>query len=224
MKLKKLLPVPAVLIILASCSLTPYGGGEPEVQQPEEPSVIEEESTLYAETVEGEKYVFETNDTRYLTEAGYTIWTTKHVNESDSFEAVSVTMSKESGRSEAGYGIVFCSQEIEEKPFLITVLINTMGMYAVGKVVDGVYSHINGGWKSPKGIKGGYGINNEISVSYDGKEKSFLLKINGHDITTFTVQEDIKFKGSRWGYVAVIAANEDFPKNPVKITFEKEDQ
>lgn len=222
MKMKKLFPVLIFLPVLASCSLTPFGNETPEEPIPGEPSVITEESTLYNE--EGEKYVFETNEIAYLTESGYTIWTTRHLNESDAFEPISVRMCKDTGRAEAGYGIVFCSQEIKGRPFLLTVLINNNGMYAVGKVTDGVYSHLNKEWKSSSYINRGWGVWNKIDVSYDDSEKNFQLKINGHDITTFTIQENIKFKDSRWGYVAVIAANEDFPNNPVKVTFEKAGQ
>lgn len=222
MKLNELMTGAAVLLVLASCSLTPFGEEPAETQLAEEPTVIEEESTLYNE--EGETYVFETNDTRYLTEAGYTIWTTKHVNATENFEPVSVRMRKDTGRAEAGYGIVFCSQEIKDRPFLLTVLINTSGMYAVGKVTDGVYSHLNKEWKSSNYINRGWGVWNEIDVTYDDDNKNFLLEINGHDITTFTVPEQLQFKESRWGYVAVIAANESFPNNPVKVTFEKTGQ
>ena len=63
-----------------------------------------------------------------------------------------------------------------------------------------------------------------ISVSYDSESKDFMLRINGYTVTTFAVSEDIVFKDSKTGYVVVIANNEAFPNNPVKVTFEKSRQ
>ncbi len=223
MKLAKLFPVLVLFSILASCTLTPFGEDAPEELQQEETAVIEEESSLYEEDDCSGKFVFETNDTRYLNDAGYTVWTTNHVNESDGFEPITVSLSKESGRSEAGYGIVFCSREIDGKPFLLTVLINTMGMYTAGKVVDGVFSHINGGWKSSAYINRGYGTKNLMTVSYDSGKKNFLLSINGYDIAAFTAPEKMEFKDSRSGFVVGIAGNEDLPRTPVKVSFEKKE-
>ena len=224
MKMKKMFPVLIFIPMIASCSLTVLDGEEPE-PTPEGISVIEEENSLYTtDETETGIYVFETNDTRYLNKNGYTVWTTKDINEADGFEPITVSVMKQSGRSEAGFGIVFCSQEIEGKPFLITVLINTDGLYTVGKVVDGVFSHLNKGWQGSYNINRGYGIRNVINVSYDDDKKYFLLMINGNETTVFTVSEDFTFKNSRSGFVTVIANNEDFPRKPVKVTFEKTGQ
>lgn len=221
MKLTKLFPVLAFFSMLVSCTLTPFGGDASEDELQEETAVIEGESSFYTEDDDGGRYIFETNDTRYLNDAGFTVWTTNHVNESDAFEPITVSLSKESGRSEAGYGIVFCSREIDGKPFLLTVLINTKGMYTAGKVVDGVFSHINGGWKNSNYINRGYGIKNEMTVSFDSGKKNFLLSINGYEVAAFTAPEKMEFKDSRSGFVVVIAGNEDLPKTPVKVSFEK---
>ena len=104
---------------------------------------------------------------------------------------------------------------------MLTVLINAKGLYTVGKVVDGVFSHINGGWKDSSYINKGHGTYNNVSVSYDGESRNFMLRINGYDITDFTVPEEISFRGSRSGYAVVIAHNEDFPRTSVKVIFEK---
>ena len=47
-----------------------------------------------------------------------------------------------------------------------------------------------------------------------------VLKINGYEITSFTVSEQISFKNSRSGFAVVIASNENFPDKPVRVTFE----
>lgn len=223
MKIIKLFPVLIFIPVLASCNLTVHDGEDQE-PVPEEIPAIEEENSLYTDETETGIYVFETNETRYLNRNGYTVWTTKDINEADSFEPITVSVMKQSGRSEAGFGIVFCAQEIEGKPFLITVLINTDGLYTVGKVVDGVFSHLNKGWQGSYNINRGYGIRNVINVSYDDDKKYFLLMINGNETTVFTVSEDFTFKNSRSGFVTVIANNEDFPRKPVKVTFEKTGQ
>ena len=90
----------------------------------------------------------------------------------------------------------------------------------MGKASDGVFCHINNGWKNSNFINKGYGIKNTISVAYDNGTRNFVLKINGYEITSFTVSEQISFKNSRSGFAVVIANNENFPGNPVRITFE----
>ena len=57
--------------------------------------------------------------------------------------------------------------------------------------------------------------------SYDDTEISFLIKINGYELTEFTVPEEIAFKDSRSGFAVVIADNENFPDSQVKVVFEK---
>ncbi|MEE0352245.1 MAG: hypothetical protein UDP17_02765, partial [Treponema sp.] len=151
---------------------------------------------------------------------GYTLWTVPNANTSENFNPIAVEAVKESGRTEAGFGIVFCEQETGGRPFMLAVLINAKGYYTVGKVCDGVFGHINDGWKNSNYINRGHGIKNTIAVAYDAGTKNFLLKINGYETTSFTVSEQIAFKGSRSGFAVVIADNENFPGKPVRVTFE----
>ena len=214
-----LIAVPLVAM-LGSCGLSPLDSGtEP---QAAEETALEEESLLFKEKEDsdGGEVLFETNEARYSGGEGYTLWTAGNVNVSESFETLSATVSKESGKAEGGFGLVFCSQEVGGKPFMLALLINTRGMYAVGKVSDGTFSHIGGGWNSSVYIRRGYGIRNAVEVSYADAEKNFLLRINGQKITAFTVPEEISFKGSRWGYAVVVTPDEDFPDVPVRVTFE----
>lgn len=209
-----------VSIIFASCELAPFETTEVvEPIQPEQ-TYIEEKSTMFEQEKESNVFTFETNDTRFLKTNGYTLWTVPNVNANESFNPVAVEVIKESGRTEAGFGLVFCEQKIEGKPFMLAVLINANGYYTVGKVSDGVFCHINDGWKNSNFINKGYGIKNTISVAYDTGAKNFILKINSFEITSFTVSEQISFKNSRSGYVVVIANNESFPSKPVRVTFE----
>ena len=218
MKLEKLLIGVFIIAALSSCELAPFEEGE-NLIKPEQTN-ISEESSLFEKDEQNKIFTFETNDTKYLGANGWTLWTVPNVNTSERFNPVAVEVIKESGRTEAGFGLVFCEQEIEGKPFMLAVLINANGYYTVGKVSDGVFCHINDGWKNSNFINKGYGIKNTISVAYDNGTRNFVLKINGYEITSFTVSEQISFKNSRSGFAVVIANNENFPGNPVRITFE----
>lgn len=219
MKNRKVLLGFILLPILASCELKPFED-ELKVVSPEETTICEE-SALFTKDSKNKTFIFETNDTKYLNKNGYTLWTNKKSNNSDSFDTISVKLSKESGRKEAGFGIVFCSQKLAGKLFMLSVLINSNGLYTVGKVVDGVFSDINQGWKNSNYINKGYGIKNELLVSYDNDNKNFLLKINGYEVTRFTVSEELVFKNSKSGFVVVIANNENFPRTSVRVLYEQ---
>ncbi len=218
MKHENLLIVFASLALFSSCELAPFEEGET-LTRPEQTN-LQEESTLFEKDEQNKIFTFETNDTKYLGAKGWTLWTVPNVNTGESFNPVAVEVIKESGRTEAGFGLVFCEQEIEGKPFMLAVLINANGYYTLGKVSDGVFCHINDGWKNSNFINKGYGIKNTISVAYDTGTSNFILRINGYEITSFTVSEQISFKNSRSGFAAVVANNENFPDKPVRVTFE----
>lgn len=218
MKKLNLLIMFTALALLTACNLEPFEEGTNPVKP--EQTYVQEESSMFIKNEQNQIFSFETNDTNFLGINGYTLWTVPDVNSNESFSPINVEAVKESGRSEAGFGLVFCEQKIDDKPFMLTVLINANGYYTVGKVFDGVFSHINDGWKSSNYINKGYGIKNILTVTYDPGSKNFLLKINGYQITSFTVSEQISFKNSRSGFAVVIANNESFPSKSVKVTFE----
>lgn len=218
MKYVKLLMGLVLLTIMTSCELAPFEEGQNPVN-PEQTNV-QEESTIFEEYEQNKTFIFETNDTKYLTPNGYTLWTVPQINTSENFNAISVKVTKESGRTEAGFGLVFCEQNIDEKPFMLAVMINTNGLYSIGKIYDGVFSHINNGWLKSNHIYSGLGVPNDISITFNNTNKNFTLSINNYEITSFTVNEKITFKNSRSGYVVVIANNESFPSKPVRVTYE----
>lgn len=218
MKYMKLLMGLVLLTIMTSCELAPFEEGQNPVT-PEQTNV-QEESTMFEEYEQNKMFIFETNDTKYLTPNGYTLWTVPKINTSENFNAISVKVTKESGRTEAGFGLVFCEQNIDEKPFMLAVMINTNGLYSIGKIYDGVFSHINNGWLKSNHIYSGLGVPNDISITFNNTNKNFTLSINNYEITSFTVNEKITFKNSRSGYVVVIANNENFPSKPVRVTYE----
>lgn len=218
MKHENLLIAFASLALFSSCGLASFEEGE-NLIKPEQTN-LQEESSMFEKDERNKIFTFETNDTKYLGANGYTLWTVPNANTSENFNPIAVEAVKESGRTEAGFGIVFCEQETGGRPFMLAVLINAKGYYTVGKVCDGVFGHINDGWKNSNFINKGYGIKNTISVAYDTGAKNFILKINGYEITSFTVSEQISFKNSKSGFAVVIANNENFPSKPVRVTFE----
>lgn len=218
MKLAKLLTVIFIATLLFSCDLEPFDEKTNSLRL--EQTCVKEESEMFKYDDQSKVFTFETNDTKYLSDRGYTLWTASNVNAEEYFKPLSVVAVKESGRTQAGFGLVFCEQILDGKPFMLTVLINAEGFYTTGKVFDGMFSHINNGWKSSNHINKGAGIKNTIAVDYYAASNTFLLKINEYEITNFTVPEQITVKGSKSGFAVVIADNESFPNNPVKVTFE----
>ncbi len=181
---------------------------------------ISKSTTLFNKESNSNEYVFETNDEKYITPSGYTLWTTTKTNNAQAFETITTKTCKQSGTNEAGYGIIFCEQQIEDNHFMLTVLINTRGFYTIGKVTNGTFIHINKGWKSSNNLNKGYGIYNQLEVTHNSNTNTFTLFINGCETATFTIEEKILFKDSNSGYVVVIADNEQFPEVPVKVLFE----
>lgn len=220
MRKLNLILIMTFLAIICSCELTPYVK-EKGTLNLEEVNVKEETLLFNQKNSEGTVYEFITNNSKFLNKNGYTFWSVPYENSQDFFEPVTVTVCKESGRSEAGYGIVFCKQELNGKSFMLTVLINGNGLYTVGKVIEGSFYYLDKGWKSSESIKRGLGVKNKISVTYDSEKKIFDLCINDFKITSFSTSENISFSNSKSGFAVVIANNETFPVNPVKVTFEK---
>lgn len=218
MKYTKFTILISLLLLIMSCEMTTIEDSTA-VEIPSETIIVQQNDLFIEQT--SDIYVFETNNLNYITNNGYTIWSIQDTNTTDSFQQLTVNVEKSSGRKEAGFGLVFCVQQIDNLPFMLTVLLNANGLYTIGKVVNGKFSYINNGWKNSNYIKKGYGIKNEINISYDEENSVFILKINGYEITNFTVPENIKFKNCNSGFVSVIANNEEFPNIPVKVIYEK---
>lgn len=132
MRTVKLLACITAFALLASCGLAPLE----EASAPEtmEQTSVKEESTLFTADAQSRIFTFETNDKKYLGERGFTLWTAQGTNESGSFEPIEARLCKESGKAEAGFGLVFCAQEAGGRPFMLAVLINANGYYTAGKV------------------------------------------------------------------------------------------
>ncbi len=198
-----------------ACNLSPFGTEDENLNEVDK-TVIEENSTLFV--AEDSNYIFETNDSKYLKQNGVTLWCVKDINASTSFEEIEVNVSKQNGKSEAGYGVIFMQQEYEGKDFLLTIMINTKGEFILGKVFDGKFTAIRQ-WQSCSYLNKGYGIKNKINISMI--DNTFRLKLNGYTITDFSISEKINIQNSKSGYVVVVSGNENFPNNSVKVIFEK---
>lgn len=188
-----------------------------ENEQKDQNNVIEKDDELFV--LDNSKYVFETNSSRFISKKGYTVWTKSKINNSKIFEQINTVVAKESGNKDAGFGIVFCEKEDENGFFLLAVLINVKGMYTVGKYESGEFTSIVS-WRSSGRLRTGYGVNNQISVSYIKETKEFSLSFNGQEVKRFSTGIDMDFLGTGCGYVTVISDSEKFPEVPVKVVFE----
>lgn len=207
-----------VISILTSCSLQPFEDTSDESGTDIEHTAIEEDSSLFTQGSNESQFIFETNDLKYQKEKGYTLWCTKYKNTGEKFEPFCTTVSKESGKSECGFGVVFLQQKTDETDFLMTVMINTKGQFIIGSFSDGKFTTIKNWQECPYLLKGN-GIKNKIEV-YQKEETIFVLKLNDYEVCDFTIPKNILIKESQNGYVTVIAQNENFPNTPVRTVFE----
>ena len=102
----------------------------------------------------------------------------------------------------------------------MTVMINIQGQYCVGKVKDGVFKMIQN-WKSSYNLLKGYGIANQIEIKYQESEHKYNILFNEQLESSFSIKEKIKQNQGKYGFVCVISDNENFPSNPVSVSYKK---
>lgn len=215
--IKKVLLLSMFIVIILSCEL-PVGKDYVNNEVTNISATSFTESSTYFEKKDSSEYIFKTNDTNYLTSQGYTIWCKPNTNESESFEEIEVQVCKRSGSSDTGYGLVFCCQTIDDKDYMLTVMIDTQSHYIIGEVKNGEFITIKK-WTSNEHIKKGFGIYNKIKITYDEDKKEFNLIIENSNIFTFAVTNTMKFKDSKWGYVAVVSNTENFPYEYLEVEY-----
>ncbi|ULQ59042.1 hypothetical protein K7I13_11035 [Brucepastera parasyntrophica] len=121
--------------------------------------------------------------------------------------------------SSGGYGIFFQAGNIDGYgECMLTVLIRTTGQYAIGKVIDGNYTEING-WKDGTYLRRGYGVKNSIKVVWDNETAIYVLYINGMEEVRFIDLDSPQCSGGGSGVAAVITKYESFPESPVKVRY-----
>ncbi|MCL2293349.1 MAG: hypothetical protein FWC36_00550 [Spirochaetes bacterium] len=209
-------------LFLSSCFLTPYETSDDD-GLPGEGGDIALVSDLF-EAAGLDEYgrritSFLVNDNMYWTEYGFTLWAVESGDGEDIFSSREVTLSKISGDRIAGYGIVICQKMRDGYgQTMLTIMINTTGNYAIGKVVGGNYHHMKR-WTHSNFLLQGFGRPNVLGITYDNDEKEYTLVINGHEALRFKDENEPVHEGGRSGYIVVISPQDIFPQNPVEVIF-----
>jgi hypothetical protein len=217
-----------VILLLAGSCLSPYEGGSAGSGLPETGGSVSYASELFgndgtdAET--GERITrFYTNDPKYRTVSGYTLWTAPDGTASTPFTERTVRVRKPAGSAAAGYGLVLCeaprtTEKGTERVYL-TVMINNNGQYAVGKVYGGRYESLVW-WTPGSTLYQGSGMINAVTVTKDTDNiNTYQLFLNGVLAKTFTDGNAPQCEArGRSGYIVVIAPA-DLDKSSVEAWF-----
>jgi len=214
-----------VLIVLMLSACQDYN--LPKQEQPEEtPPFARNDALFVSEKSEDgkERTVFRTNNERYWTLEGMTIWTVKG-GAQEPFAGRTVTMEKPSGYSGGGYGIVFCQNEYvtngREEPVMLVAMINNEGQYIVGRAAGGVFADY-GWWKRTPYLNRGAGAANEVTVAYEAGSGDYRLEINGYYIENFRDGGKPELSGGKNGYIVVISPFDKFPSSAIDVYFTEE--
>lgn len=211
-----------VMIFFIGCTYPTANRYEEERLEEETIEKITESSQLFSKegsTGAAAEYVFSTNDRAYVSENGHTLWT--EISEGrGKFRTIETTAVKSSGNINAGYGIVFCIDNIEEAEmvhkYMYVLLVNCKGLYAIGQVKDGTYTPMIG-WSESKNLLSGIGVKNKIRI--EKEEGVFIISFNDSVEEYFSPSQKPELDTSGHGYAVVISPNEDFPGKEVKVTF-----
>jgi len=159
---------PLVLFIACACS-SPYSN--PGTGDAESPSGSGSEvESLFVPSIDGSGaaiFDFETSDSAYLGDNGYTLWALKAASQ-PAFTSRTVSLDKLSGNAAAGFGIVFCrhpSLSPSDETMLVA-MINAQQEYIVGEAGGSIFTEIVP-WTPSTFLKQGYNQTNIIGVSLD---------------------------------------------------------
>jgi hypothetical protein len=188
---------------------------------PKPPVERVDELFVPSETEDGNtQTVFHTNDERYWSAEGKTIWTVW--GDTAPFTSRTVTMGKVHGYSGGGYGLVLCQGEREVNgtplPTMLVVMINNEGQYIVGKAIGGTFEDFDW-WKETPHLRRGAGVTNEVSVNYDAGTGEYSLEINGYFIERFRDDEEPVHQEGKSGYIVVITPFDRFPGEDVDVYY-----
>jgi hypothetical protein len=210
-------------LVLAGCS-TPYRGDEEE--ETETGTGVIQADDLFVSTVQEDgrtKTVFRTNDEKYWSWKGATVWTVWEAGASaQPFTGRTVEMGKVNGYEGGGYGMVFCQGERAvggktEKTMLL-VMINNRGEYMIGEVIGSQFTEYEW-WKTSPHLNRNAGAKNEVTVTFDAAAEEFSLFLNGVLTETFRDDGEPVHREGRNGYLAVITPYDRFPVEDVDIYF-----
>jgi hypothetical protein len=200
-----------IIGLLAGCELVEYGGAKTPAPDPTPTPVIE---TVSFAKLENGDVQFKTNDSVYRDPDGSTLWKLGSVSDASMISVVA-DVAKISGVSTKGFGIVFCAQDDQN---FLAILIDIDGFYLPIRVVANVVEDLDTSWKFSEALLRGYNITNRIEV-IDAGSNAFNLRFNNNDVETFSVKTEPFWTGGRYGYIAAVANNEDFPLIPVDVRF-----
>jgi hypothetical protein len=205
------------------CTDRPKEGGGSGDQDAADPLSAEVESLFTPSTDSSGNafFDFETRDSAYITDRGYTLWALRAAPQ-DPFVSRTVVLNKLGGNPSAGYGLVFCSRRADAHAdeTMLVAMIDAQQEYAIGEAVGSTYRPIVSWTYSPL-LKLGYGQANELGLSLDGETRVFTLSINGEAVAEFSPMENDYYCGGGNGYLAVISPEDDFPRNPVHIIYQE---
>jgi hypothetical protein len=170
---------------------------------------------------------FYTNDPKYRTPSGYTLWTAGDGEAATAFVSRTVEVRKPYGNAGAGYGLVFCEAPrtaggTTERVYL-TVLINNNGQYAVGKVRGAAFETLVW-WTASSRLVRGNGMTNRVTVvrdTVDGNKYHLFFNdpTRGEEAGAFVDEGEPYCNGvGRGGYIVVIAPG-DLDKSGVEVFF-----
>lgn len=177
-------------------------------------------------TEEGEQEVrFYVNDPEYWRKEGNSLWTIWEEGEDERiYSGREVTLSKASGSSRAGYGMVICQGERlvngEETATMLVIMINTNGEYSIGKVIGKRYEEMTW-WTSHPALEKGAGPENRLHVQYREETSEYALRINHSEEVIFFSDEHapIHDGSGKNGYIVIIAPEDRFPERYVDVRF-----
>ena len=224
MFLKKIFPLIAAIILIIGCSDMHLSRDN--IFPEDLPPFIRVEELFESERDENgiTRTTFSTNDRRFWTLEGMTIWTVW--GDSDApFTSRTVMMSKPNGFYGGGYGLVICQGEHEIDgvyvPVMLVVMINNNGQYIIGKAVGGVFTDF-GWWQSTPHLNSSAGAPNSVTVTLDTAEDEFILIINGYEVERFRDTENPVLRSGRSGYIVVTTPFDNFPHTWVIVHFWEE--
>ena len=198
------------LISIIACPVTP---DSPEDLDLFDNPVIEENSLLFELDADTGVISFNTNDSKYISEYGYTLWAENNEIQSP-FTGLNVTLSKIDGNSDAGYGVVFCSYD----DTMLVVLINTKKEFVIGELTGTLFTVLQE-WTEAASLNSGLNQINVINITFVAGE--FFLTFNAGETIVFSDTEEPYHSYGKDGYLVVISPLDNFPNVPVSVTFKK---
>jgi hypothetical protein len=208
------------LACLCACS-SPYPDRRGSGGESEEQGDAEVESLFVPSIDAPGLFEFETRDSTYIADRGFTIWALKAESQ-DPFVSRTAVLNKLGGNSAAGFGLVFCRHGADESAdeTMLVAMIDTEQEYLVGEAVGPSFRVIVP-WTYSGRLKYGYNQANEVGLGLDGDTRVFTLSLNGEAVREFSAIESDYDCGGSNGYIAVISPQDDFPDKPVRIAYQE---